>query len=141
MKDINIIKEIYLEKYDINVHPYLCYSEIQQIVEATRTCENWSDKQTNIDMLVLYHATDLTKEDLEKYTHDEWLQSGIIDDVYNSIKNLNQLYQAIEWSEGKNCVERLLGNFLKNITNITNLAIQKNLHQLRNNNNGKTNFK
>lgn len=127
MKEIKNINTLYLEDYDVYVNPYLTYSQIQQIVNAIKMCSDWSTKQTNIDMLILYHVTDITKETLEKYTHDELLQSGLIDEVCKKIKNLDQLYKAISWSEGSNCVERLIGDFLGQMNSVVDTAIKENL--------------
>ena len=50
-------------------------------------------------MLLLYHLTDISKEDLEKVGHNDLLKSGLIDEVKAVIKNLNQVQEALEYTQ------------------------------------------
>ena len=50
-------------------------------------------------MLVLYHVTNITSEELENIGHDTILQSGLLDEVYKIIKNIDQIYKGIDYSE------------------------------------------
>lgn len=94
---------------EFSVHSYLTYPQIQQIVDSLRMLampdkkgkvkDSWALRQTNIDMLLLFHGTDLSKERLEQTTHEDWLMCGAIDKIKNELKNYNQLLEAIEWSE------------------------------------------
>ena len=65
---------------DFAVNRYLTYAQIQQIVnaveKAAQTDDGWATRETNIDMLVLYHATNLGKEKLEEIGHETLLQSS-----------------------------------------------------------------
>ena len=54
----------YLEKYGVTVNRYLTYAQIQQIAEATMKFHTWAERQQNIDMLILIHATDMTVEEM-----------------------------------------------------------------------------
>lgn len=108
----NIEKEtekIYLEKYDVYVNKYLTYAQIQQIVNSTLTLMNtvdengvrhnsWADRQQNIDMLMLYHATNLTEEELQT-PHYILLHSGLIEEVRYNIWNYYVLDEAFEYEE------------------------------------------
>lgn len=99
MVKIDKIPSIYLKEFDIEVCPYLTYSQIQQIVNAAIKFDIWAERQQNIELLVLYHATDIGKEKIEEIDHDTFLQSGLIDAVKAQIKNINQIYEAIEYTE------------------------------------------
>lgn len=121
MKEIKVKDKIYLEEYDIYVNPYLTYSQIQKIVEATQQQTVWAFRQQNIDMLVLLYATDIGKENLEKNTHDVLLSSGLIEAVFNSIINIKTLYEAINYTES------IQQAFIKIATNLShNLGEKKN---------------
>ncbi len=89
----------HLDKYDVDVNQYLTYSQIQQIVNAVTHFDTWAERETNIDVLVLYHATNLTKEDIENIGHDAIVQSGLMDEVRLNIYNLYQIYDGIEYTE------------------------------------------
>lgn len=99
MVKIDKIPNIHLKEFDIEVRPYLTYSQIQQIVNAVVKFDIWAERQQNIELLVLYHATDIGKEKIEEIDHDTFLQSGLIDAVKAQIKNINQIYEAIEYTE------------------------------------------
>lgn len=97
MKEIKNINKIYLDEFDIYVEAYLTYDQIQKISESIATQEDWAVRQQTMDMLILYYTTDISQEELEQVGHDDLLKSGVIDAVKNSIKNLNQVQEAIDY--------------------------------------------
>ena len=99
MKEFQSKSLIYLEDYDVNVNRYLTYAQIQKIIEAANVQNSWAFRQQNIDMLVLLYATDIGKENLEKFTHDELLASGLIDAVFKNIKNIYQIEDGLRYTE------------------------------------------
>ena len=91
------------DEFDIDINEYLTYAQIQQIVnaviKASKENDSWSERQTNIDMLVLFHATNIGVEKLEEIGHEALLTSGLIDKVNNHVFNLHQVYEAIGFTE------------------------------------------
>lgn len=116
MKEIKIENQVELYDFDIKVNTYLTYDQIQQIVNSVIKFDTWAERQQNIDMLILYHATDIGKDGIESYTHDEWLQSGIVDAVKNNIKNYNKIKEAIEYTES---TQRALAQIIKRLPELT----------------------
>ena len=116
----------YLEKYGVTVNRYLTYAQIQQIVEATMKFHTWAERQQNIDMLVLVHATDMTVEEIEKYTHDELTQCGLIDSVKSNIENVWDVYNALEYHES---TQRALAQILGEINKFMDTPVGKNVVQ------------
>ena len=112
MKEIKTIEPVYLEQYDIKVNPYLSYAQIQQIVNATLTMDTWAERQQNIDMLIMYHATDVGAEKLDEIGHDILLNSGVIEEVKCNIKNLYAVYEALDYTES---VQRSLTQIAKEL--------------------------
>lgn len=90
---------VYNDEYEIEINRYLTYAQIQQICNAVRQFETWSERQKNIDLLLLYHATDMTQEEIESYSDEELLQSGLIDMVKETVKNYEDIYDAITYTE------------------------------------------
>lgn len=94
------------EQYDIDINRYLTYAQIQQIVNAVELAskedDSWSARQTNIDMLVLFHATNIGKDRLEEIGHDMLVQSGVISCVMSNIWNMHDLNAAFEYTESSN---------------------------------------
>lgn len=93
------LQEVNLIEKEITVNPYLTYSQIQNIVNAVCQFDSWADREQNIDILLLYHATNLSKEDIEEYGHEALLQSGIIDEVRANVKNFGQIREALAYTQ------------------------------------------
>ena len=121
MKEIKGNQTVYLEDYDITVNKYLTYAQIQQIANAVVAAsvndsdDTWANRQTNIDMLMLYHATDIGKEKLEEIGHDDLLTSGLIDTVQFRIENYHEIYAAIDYIENN---QRAINKMLKSLPKI-----------------------
>ena len=98
MKRLGKIGAVNLEEYNVKVNPYLTYAQIQQIVDAVKNFTVWAEREQNIDMLILYHATNIGKEKLEEYGHDMLLQSGLIDAVKENIHNLDDVRTALDYT-------------------------------------------
>ena len=121
MKEIKGNQTVYLEDYDITVNKYLTYAQIQQIANAVVAAsmgdsdDTWANRQTNIDMLMLYHATDIGKEKLEEIGHDNLLTSGLIEAVRYRIENLYDINDAIDYIENN---QRAINKMLKSLPKI-----------------------
>ena len=121
MKEIKGNQTVYLEDYDITVNKYLTYAQIQQIANAVVEAsvndsdDTWANRETNIDMLMLYHATDIGKEKLEEIGHDHLLTSGLIEAVRCCIENLYNVDEAIDYIENN---QRAINKMLKSLPKI-----------------------
>lgn len=111
----------------IEVAPYLTYAQIQNIVNSVCHFDNWAERTQNIDILLLYYATNLTKEEIENYGHDFLLETGVIDDVKNNVKNFNQIYEALTYTQS---IEKSLAAISKQLPN----AIKEVINNGRNSN-------
>lgn len=99
MKEIKLMDSVYLKDFDVTINPYLTYAQIQHIVDAVCTFDVWAERQQNIDILLLHYATNLTDSEIEEYGHEHLIKSGVIDEVKSKIKNLNQVYEAINYTQ------------------------------------------
>ena len=121
MKEIKGNQTVYLEDYDVTVNKYLTYAQIQQIANAVVAAsvndsdDTWANRETNIDMLMLYHATDIGKEKLEEIGHDVLLTSGLIESVRCCIENLYDVDDAINYIEDN---QRAIGKLLKSLPKV-----------------------
>ena len=121
MKEIKGNQTVYLEEYDVTVNKYLTYAQIQQIANAVVAAstndadDTWANRQTNIDMLMLYHATDISKEKLEEIGHDNLLTSGLIEAVRCCIENFYDVDDAINYIEDN---QRAIGKLLKSLPKV-----------------------
>lgn len=118
MKELKGNDQKYLEDYEVKVNIYLTEAQIQQIVNAIIQFDTWAERQENKNILVLYHATDMTKDDIEKYSYDVLQSSGLIDAVVSKIANYEEIDKAIAWTEGMNRtlnqIAKELGKMMKN---------------------------
>lgn len=99
MKNIKELDKEYIEEYDIHVNRYLTYSQIQAIANSVKNLESWAERKQNIDMLLLAFATDIPREELENHTHDYWLNTGIISEIYAIVNNVYYIDEAIRYEE------------------------------------------
>lgn len=109
------IEETKLIEKEIIVHPYLTYAQIQNIVNGVCKFDSWADREQNMDILLLYHATNLTKEEIEEYGHEALLQSGIIDEVKANVKNFSQIREALSYTQS---IEKSLAAISKQLPGI-----------------------
>lgn len=117
MKEIRAIEPIYIEKYGVHVNPYLTYAQIQQIIDSTKELDTWTERKQNIDMLLLYHATDISKETLEELGHDVLLQSGLLDFVKGFVGNYGLIEEGLEYTES---IQRSLAQIVKELPQYMN---------------------
>ena len=122
MKEITKIDKVYLKNFDVYVTPYLTYAQIQQIINGVKMMSEWAERQINIDIGILYHATDIGKEKIEEIGHEDLLASGIIDEVKANIRNLNQIYEGIEYTES---TARALAQIAKQLPELMKQSIEK----------------
>lgn len=125
MKELKELEQAYLVEYDVHVNRYLTYAQIQQIADAVLALskpdengevhDSWSEREQCIDMLVLYHATDIGKEKLGELSHDDCLKSGLIEAVRCCVENLYFVQRAIEYHESE---KRLLAQFSKQLPDL-----------------------
>lgn len=116
----------YLEKYGVTVNHYLTYAQIQQIVEATMKFHTWAERQQNIDMLILVHATDMGVEEIEKHNPEELVQCGLVHEVKIQIDNVYKIYDALEYHES---TQRALAQILTEVNKIMDTPVGKNAVQ------------
>ena len=96
MKEIKDIPMVHLDKYDINVKPFLTLVEIQAIVNAIKPDMSWAERRQIIDKGILQLCTDMTKDDLET-PHDLLYGCGLIDDVVGHVSNVFEIERAIAY--------------------------------------------
>ena len=99
MKELKELENIYLQKFDVEVHPYLSLSEIQKIINEVLLTDNFETRESIIDYLILCYATNIGRDVVDKLGPDIFLKSGLIDEVKNNINNLSKLYEGITYHE------------------------------------------
>ena len=122
------LKELSATKLDngIEVKPYLTYDEIQTIVNQVMKSDEWAEREGTIDILLIKFATNVSDADSEKIGHDMFVKSGAMKHIRNNIKNLNQVYEAIAYTESTGrALDRLAKEVLPLIEKVEKLASKK----------------
>lgn len=123
MKELKELEPIYLEKFDVKVNQYLSLSQMQKIINEVLQVKNFEERESIVDYLILCYATDIGQNKIDELGPDILLQSGLIDEVKNNIKNLNKLFEGITYHESagkalREISERLpedLNEMMKNV--------------------------
>ena len=108
MKELKELDYIYLEDFDIEVCPYLSLSQMQKIINEVLLVENFEERESIIDYLLLCYCTNIDKSVIDDLGSDIFIKSGLMDAVKENIKNLNKLNEGIAYHESTGKAIRLL---------------------------------
>ena len=112
MKEIKAIESAKVCNGEIEVKPYLTYAEIQSICDAVCKFDSWAERQQNVDILLMHFATSITDEEIQEIGHEALIQSGIIDEVKQIVKNFDRIEEAVEYTQS---TQRALAQILKEL--------------------------
>ena len=112
MKELEKIPAVYLQGYDVEVNPYLTIEQIQQIVEKLTPLQSWAEREQTKNVLILYHATNIGKDVLGNIDYDVLHTSGLIDAVISQVRNIDQVDEAVQWTES---TQRALGQIVEKL--------------------------
>lgn len=116
MKELEMPKELYLEKYDLHIRPYLTCEEIVSIGELAIQAENPIEQEMTIALNVLVCCTDLTEDEARELDLDVILYNGLWDEMLEIIKNITSLYDYIAYFESANiAIARFLNKTIPNM--------------------------
>ena len=85
-----------------------------------------AERQQNIDMLILFYSTNLTKEQIEGTDSDLFKQSGLINEVKKNVLNLPELLEAIDYTFS---IQKSFNQLLKEFP----IVYQKTLEDMKKN--------
>lgn len=100
MLDLTYDKKVHLDKWDIDVVPYLTLDEITEIINDLLNCNNGLERDLKLIADVLVVCTDLysSGEDVH-YTYEEVLYSGLWYDILDACPilrtNIETIYREI----------------------------------------------
>ena len=120
MLDLTYDKKIHLDKWDIDVVPYLTVEQIGYVVNDLLTCENGLERDMKLIADVLVACTDLYQEAEDvTYTYEDVLYSGFWYDLLNACPilqtNINTIYREV----------REFNSLNKSLVNLIDAATQK----------------
>lgn len=110
MLDLTYEKTIHIDKWDIDVVPYLTVEEMGYIVNDLLTCENGLERDMKLIANVLVACTDLYNQNEDvTYTYEDVLYSGFwydlldacpilrtnIETIYREVREFNSINKAV----------------------------------------------
>ena len=124
MKELKELSSIYLEDFDVEVYPYLSLSQIQKIINEVLLVDNFEERESIIDYLILCYSTNIDKKIIDDLGSDIFIKSGLMDKVKENIINLDKLIEGIEYHES---AEKALRMIAKNIPNDFNNILKNGI--------------
>ena len=120
MLNLTYDKTVHIDKWDIDVVPYLTLETIESIINDLITCNNGLERDMKLIADILVACTDLYdgKEEVH-YTYEDILYSGLWYDILNACpilkSNINTIYREVEEFLGLN---KSLIRFVDSLTEV-----------------------
>lgn len=126
MKELKELSSIYLKNFDVEVHPYLSLSQIQKIINEVLLVNNFEERESIIDYLILCYCTNIEQKQIDELGADIFIQSGLMDEIKNSIVNFDKLIEGIKYHESTGKALRMIAkNIPEDFSNILKNDISK----------------
>ena len=119
MLDLTYDKKVHLDKWDIDVVPYLTLETIGIIINDLIMCENGLERDMKLIADVLVACTDIYTEENAEYNYEDILYSGFWNDLINTCpilrSNIETIYREVNDFLGLN---RSLIHFVDSLTHV-----------------------
>ena len=120
MLDLTYDKKVHLDKWNIDVIPYLTLDTIENIINDLITCNNGLERDMRLIADILVACTDLYNGEEEvHYTYEDILYSGLWYDILDACpmlrSNIQTIYREVNDFLGLN---RSLIHFVDSLTNV-----------------------
>ena len=126
MKELKELGSIYLKDFDVEGYPYLSLSQIQKIINEVLLVDNFEERESIIDYLILCYSTNIDKKIIDDLGSDIFIKSGLMDKVKENIINLDKLIEGIEYHESTGKALRMIA---KNIQNDFNNILKNGISE------------
>ena len=120
MLNLTYDKKVHLDKWDIDVVPYLTLDTIENIINDLITCDNGLERDMRLIADILVACTDLYNGEEEvHYTYEDILYSGLWYDILDACpmlrSNIQTIYREVNDFLGLN---KSLIHFVDSLTNV-----------------------
>ena len=100
MLDLTYDKTVHIDKWDIDVVPYLTIETIENIINDLITCNNGLERDMRLIADILVACTDLYNSEEEvHYTYEDILYSGLWYDILDACpilrSNIDTIYREV----------------------------------------------
>lgn len=127
MLELTYDKKVHLDKWDIDVIPYLTLNQIESIINDLITCNNGLERDLKLVADVIVACTNLYDNEDAKYDYEDILYSGFWYDLLDAcpilVTNIETIYREVNDVLGLN---RALIHFVDSLTHaVENIDISK----------------
>ena len=128
MLNLTYDKKVHLDKWNIDVVPYLTLDTIENIINDLITCDNGLERDMRLIADILVACTDLYNGEEEvHYTYEDILYSGLWYDILDACpmlrSNIQTIYREVNDFLGLN---KSLIHFVDSLTNVVeNVDVSK----------------
>lgn len=117
--DLTYKEKIHLDKWNIDVKPYLTMSEMGLIYDAVKDIPNPLERKNVYIADVLVVCTDLYEDESANYEYEQILYSGLWNDIMTNCPMISQMLSEIEDAVKEyRSVENTLLSLVKKTTKI-----------------------
>lgn len=88
-------EKVHLDKWDIDVVPYITIENMEVIINDLLTCNHGLERDMKLMADVLVACTDIYDDKDAKYTYEEIMYSGLWDDILNACPHLKANIEKI----------------------------------------------
>lgn len=111
-------ENIYIEKFDVYVKPYLTLEDIADVAEDMMSAEDWCMMEVALNQGIVSHCV-VDAEQFNGMDYEVMKQCGFFDIVKFYVANIKDVDEYIKT---KTSVNVLLGEFLRELTKTVNSA-------------------
>lgn len=117
MLELKYDEKIHLDKWDIDVTPYITVENMESIINDLINCKYGLERDMRLIADILVACTDIYNDKDAHYTYEEILYSGLWDDMLDACPRLKENIEVIK-REVKDLlsVERSVMNFIDTLT-------------------------
>lgn len=95
MLELKYDEKIHLDKWGIDVVPYITIENMEVIINDLLTCNHGLERDMKLIADVLVACTDIYDDKDAKYTYEEIMYSGLWDDILNACPHLKANIEKI----------------------------------------------
>lgn len=114
-------KNVHIDKFDVDVRPYLTLEEVANIAEEMMKAEDWCQMEIALNSNILRYCV-VSAEELDGMDYEVLKHSGFIGEVTECIINFYDIYDYIK---AKTSNAAMLGEFLKEFVKVLDKAQKK----------------
>ena len=96
MLELKYNKKIHLDKWDIDVTPYITIENMESIINDLINCKYGLERDMRLMADILVACTDIYSDKDAHYTYEEVLYSGLWDDILEACPYLRQNIEKIK---------------------------------------------